>query len=179
MGPSGGPPLDRGIVANPRPLGPRGLLLRPPGISSRVREGERLSAPLPAVFGRLPNESGVLSREGAKFDIDAEGCTLLSLGGRICSLLGARIGCRSGGSEEYMLPGGGVDDDPEGARCEKNDPCVELEVGGLLRGGGSNGICGDASPEGPLGLPGLNGGICGAGPGEPAEGLRACPPPSI
>lgn len=152
----GGPPFGRPDM--PSPLGPRGPSRLP--ISSLVREGDRLSAPLPAVFGRLLKESGVLSRGGPRFVIDAEGVILP--GGRICSRLGTRIGSRGGGgSEEYMLPGGGVDVD-DGARCEKKDPCVELAVGGRLRGGGSRGNCGEligTSPEGPLGRPGLNAGI--------------------
>ena len=170
----GGPPFGRPEM--PRPFGPRGPSRLP--TSSRVREGDRLSAPLPAVLGRLPNESGVLSRGAARLDIDADGVILP--GGLICSRLGMRMGSLCGASEEYMLPGGGVDED-DGARCEKNDPCVELAVGGLLRAGGSKGNCGElagTSPEGPLARPGLNAGICGGGPGLPPDGLLICPAPA-
>jgi hypothetical protein len=84
-------------------------------------------------------------------------------------------------SEEYMLPGGGVEL-LDGARWEKKDPCVLLAVGGRFLSGGSRGSCGlficEVSPKvGPLGLPGLKAGICGGGPGEPPEGDLT--PPSI
>jgi hypothetical protein len=173
---SGGPPLGRPEM--PNPFGPRDPSRLP--MSSLVREGDRLSAPRPAVFGRLPNESGVLSRGGPRFDMEADG--VIWRGGRICSRLCARMTSR-GASDEYMLPGGGVEDCAVGALCEKNDAWFEVAVGGLFLGGGSSGNCGEdmaASLEGIFGLPGLNGGICGAGPGDPPDGLRSWPlPPSI
>lgn len=174
--PAGAAPFGRPDI--PRPFGARGLLSRLP-VSSGARDGERLSGLRPAVGGRLPYESGVLSRGGPRFDIDVEGVVRPT--GRIWSRLGLRLGSRMG-SIPYGAPGGGVEDCDDGALCEKREPWTEPEVLGRFLGGGSAGNSGEgvgaSAADGPRGRPGLNGGICGGGPGEPPDGLLT-PAPNI